>query len=125
MAKKKKNRKKKAKGLGDAVETVLEKTGVDKVAKFILGEDCGCEDRKEKLNSLFPFKQTECLTEEEYKWLDNWYTLNKSRMPSRDQKEFISIYNRVFNKKTTVSTCGSCVAEKLRQMKKVYNEYND
>jgi len=123
MSRKKKNRKNKPKGVGDVEEKVLEKTGISKVAKFMLGVDCGCEDRKEKLNSLFPFRKPECLTEEEYNWLDNWYSLNSSRMPMKEQKEFIKIYNRVFNKKTNTSTCGSCVADKLRQMKKVYNEY--
>lgn len=47
----------KAKGLGDTVEKVFKKTGIDKVAKFILGEDCGCDKRKEKLNKMFPYKK--------------------------------------------------------------------
>ena len=37
---------KKAIGLGDTVEQVLEKTGIAKIAKFILGEDCKCDERK-------------------------------------------------------------------------------
>jgi hypothetical protein len=49
----KRRTKKKAEGLGDTVEQVLEATGVSKVAKFILGEDCGCEERKAKLNRMF------------------------------------------------------------------------
>ena len=43
---------KKAEGLGDTIEQVLEVTKIAKVAKWILGEDCGCEERKEKLNKL-------------------------------------------------------------------------
>ena len=43
----------KSKGLGDTLEKVFKKTGIDKVAKWVLGEDCGCDDRKEKLNYLF------------------------------------------------------------------------
>ena len=39
----------KSKGLGDSVEKVLKATGIDKVAKKVLGDDCGCEQRKEKL----------------------------------------------------------------------------
>ena len=46
----------KSKGLGDTVEKITKATGIDKVAKFILGEDCGCEERKQKLNKLFPYK---------------------------------------------------------------------
>ena len=122
MAKKKTKRK--PKGLGDVVETVLEKTGVDKVAKFVLGEDCGCDERKEKLNKLFPFNKTECLNEDEYKWLTDFFALNTNRMTVRQQTDFIAIYNRVFNRKTTLSNCGQCVAEKIRQIKRVYNEYD-
>ena len=40
----------KARGLGDTVEKVFKKTGIDKVAKFILGEDCGCDKRLDNLN---------------------------------------------------------------------------
>ena len=41
-------------GLGDVVENVLEKTGIAKVAKFLRGEDCGCDERKEgSLRSTF------------------------------------------------------------------------
>ena len=69
--KKRKPRKQRAKGVGDIVEEVLEKTGAAKVAKFILGEDCGCEDRKEKLNELFrTTKKPDCLQTIESKTLN-------------------------------------------------------
>ncbi len=41
-----------SKGLGDTVEKVFKATGIDKIAKFILGDDCKCDERKEKLNKL-------------------------------------------------------------------------
>jgi len=47
----------KIKGLGDAVEKVLKITKIDKIAKKVLGEDCGCERRAEKLNKLMPFNK--------------------------------------------------------------------
>jgi hypothetical protein len=43
-------------GLGDTIEKVFEKTGIKHVAKKALGEDCGCNKRKETLNKLFPYK---------------------------------------------------------------------
>ena len=50
--------KKKSKGLGDSIEKVTEATGiktfVNKVNK-ILGKDCGCKERKKKLNEMFPY----------------------------------------------------------------------
>ena len=42
-------------GLGDTIDKVTEATGIKKLVKFIAGDDCGCDDRKEKLNKLFPF----------------------------------------------------------------------
>ena len=45
----------KSKGLGDSIEKALKVTGIDKVAKKILGDDCGCEERKKKLNQMFPY----------------------------------------------------------------------
>ena len=42
--------KKKAVQLGDAVEKVTEITGIKSLVKYMAGEDCGCKERKEKLN---------------------------------------------------------------------------
>ncbi len=44
------------KGIGDLAERVFIKMGVAAVVKKIVGEDCGCEQRKEALNKLIPFK---------------------------------------------------------------------
>ena len=49
---------KKSKGLGDTIEKITKATGikkiVDKVSE-VTGKDCGCADRKDKLNRLFPY----------------------------------------------------------------------
>mgnify|MGYP006292565951 FL=1 len=58
---KKRGRKPKAQGLGDTVEQVLEVTGIGKVAKWVLGEDCKCDERKEKLNKIFPYRKISCI----------------------------------------------------------------
>ena len=34
------------------IEKITKATGVEKVVKAIFGEDCGCSERKEKLNKL-------------------------------------------------------------------------
>jgi hypothetical protein len=51
----------KSTGLGDDIEKVTTALKIDKVAKKIatlMGkEDCGCNQRKEKLNELFPYKK--------------------------------------------------------------------
>ena len=46
----------KSKGLGDTIEEVFKKTGISYIAKKALGEDCGCDKRKKKLNKIFPYK---------------------------------------------------------------------
>ena len=53
-------------GLGDLVEKVTEATGIKKAVKFIAGEDCGCEERKQKMNAipLLKRRNVNCLTEE-------------------------------------------------------------
>ena len=95
----------KARGLVDTVERVLEKTGIAKVAKWVLGEDCGCEERKAKLNYLFPYYKPECLTEEEYKYLDKYFTEAKSTVHPQTQQKLLKIYNRIFHQKMNLTSC--------------------
>ena len=53
----KKRTTKKSEGLGDTIEKFTEATGIKKVVKWIAGDDCGCEERKAKLNALFRYTQ--------------------------------------------------------------------
>lgn len=111
------------KGLGDSVENVLEKTGIAKVAKFILGEDCNCDKRKETLNKLFPYRQPKCLTEEEYAYLDDFFKNRTNTITIKHQERLLVIYNRTLNQKETMSSCTQCWKERINQLKKMYNEY--
>ena len=112
-----------SKGLGDTVEKVLEATGIASVAKFVLGEDCNCEERKKKLNELFPYRNTNCLTEEEYQWLSETNVLTQDTFKPSEQTKLISIYNRVFNLRQEPTSCASCFRELVFKMQKVYAEY--
>lgn len=53
----------KSRGLGDDVEKVTTALKIDKLAKKIANlmgkDDCGCNDRKEKLNQIFPYTNEE------------------------------------------------------------------
>jgi hypothetical protein len=116
----------KAKGLGDTVEQVLEATGIAKVAKWVLGEDCGCKERKERLNKLFPYKKPECLTEDEFKYLDKYFTESKSTVHPKTQEKLLKIGNRIFHQKMSMTSCTSCFKKNLHdQLYKVYKEYNN
>ena len=50
----------KSKGLGDTIEKITKATGIKKVVDTMsqgLNIPCGCEQRKETLNKMFPKKQ--------------------------------------------------------------------
>ena len=46
----------KSKGLGDTVEKITKITGIKDLVENLTKGDCGCDERKEKLNKLFPYK---------------------------------------------------------------------
>ena len=122
MAKKK--TKKKSEGLGDSIAKVTKATGIDKLVKFVAGEDCGCDERKEKLNKLFPYNSNiKCLEENEYNSLHNWFKEERNSIKPTEQEELRKIYNRVFNKKSQPTGCGSCVRDMVDRLRQVYYEY--
>lgn len=51
--------KNKSKGLGDTISKITAASKLDKIAEAIakrLGmDDCGCDERRERLNKLFPY----------------------------------------------------------------------
>jgi hypothetical protein len=117
-------RKKKAQGLGDTVENVLETTGIAKVVKSVLGENCGCGERKDLLNKLFPYKQAECLTDEDNEWLTNFFSITNNQLTPKQQNKVTEIYKNVFNEKIQPSNCGSCWRDKINDLKRVYDTQN-
>jgi hypothetical protein len=112
-------------GLGDTVEQLLKATKIDKIAKFILGEDCGCDERKAKLNALFPYKKPLCLTEIEYEWLKTWISLKVNQVKPTDQAQLLSIYNRIFQQRNEPTSCSSCLRDMVEELKKIMLTYED
>jgi hypothetical protein len=109
----------KSKGLGDSIEKALKATGIDKVAKKILGDDCGCEERKKKLNQMFPYARP--FTEDELSIYESVLPRIKGgRINGQDQDIMVKLYNKVFNANKKASSCGSCVKETLAKLEKVY-----
>ena len=108
-----------SKGLGDSVEKVLKATGIDKVAKKILGEDCGCDERKKKLNQMFPYARP--FTEDELSIYESVLPRLKGGTITReDQATLVRLYNKVFNANKKPSSCSSCVQQTLAKLAKVY-----
>jgi hypothetical protein len=109
----------KSKGLGDSVEKVLKATGIDKVAKKILGDDCNCQQRKNTLNKLFPYARP--FTEDELSIYESVLPrLKKGTISGQDQAILIKLYNKVFNVNKKPSGCSSCVQQTLAKLAKVY-----
>lgn len=53
-----------SRGLGDSIEKFTKATGIKKVVEsateLVTGKkDCGCSERRDKLNRLFPYKNKE------------------------------------------------------------------
>lgn len=116
---------KKAQGLGDTIEQITEATGIKKLVKFIAGDDCGCDARKEKLNALFPYHRPECLTEDEYNYLSESQVLLKDTIKPSEQDAILKIYNRVFHVSREPTSCASCLREIVIKMQQVFNEYTN
>ena len=128
-AKRKSTRKKatpKSKGLGDTIEKFTEKTGIKKVVEKVsevTGIDCGCDERKSLLNKMFPYRNTDCLTDDEFDWLDIFYKSRRPSLTHEEQVKMVSIHNRVLASRREVSSCGSCVRDMVNIMKRLYLEY--
>lgn len=114
---------KKAEGLGDTIEQITEATGIKKVVKAIFGDDCGCDERKEMLNKLFPYSRLECLLEDEYNDLKTIIEKGKVSFVPTEQKRLLQIYNRVFNLKQDPTSCSDCWREIIKRLNKVVETY--
>ena len=110
----------KSKGLGDSIEKALKATGIDKVAKKVLGDDCGCEDRKKTLNAMFPYSKVRQFTNDELSIYEEVMSRTNGILKAKDQAILVKLYNKVFNANKKTSGCGSCVQQTLAKLAKVY-----
>lgn len=112
-----------SKGVGDTVQKITKATGIETAVKFVAGEDCGCDERKTKLNQLFPYQKPECFTEQEYNYIADVIETKKNVFTAQDQKEMQNIYERIFKQKVNCTPCSfkSTIYEKLKNL---YNAYN-
>ena len=115
----------KVEGLGDVVEKITEATGIKKAVKAVFGDDCGCEERKEKLNKLFNWK-VECIDKYEYEILDEFFTGNPTVIKPSEWRKLAEIARRIFNRRIENDMgCGGCVREIVSKLKKVYETYEE
>ena len=111
-----------SKGLGDTVEKITKATGIKKAVKFLAGEDCGCDERQEKLNQVFRYKKPECLTESEFELIKMAVDTKKNRFTPDEKNVFVAIYERIFKTKVECTPCsfGKIV---YKDLVAVYNQY--
>lgn len=115
----------KGKGLGDVVESITKATGIDKLVKFVAGEDCGCDERKKKLNNLRFRKQPLCLNEEEYNFLHKLYNKGSKTIGHTEKETLVKIEERIFQKKYVESlNCAPCIIQVYKDLKEIYDVYN-
>ncbi len=105
---------KEATGIKAAVELFSKVTGID----------CGCEERKAKLNNLISYRRNvNCLKEDEYLFLKVLYDNRTNQLTPKQQHTIKDIYLNVFNEKLESSNCSSCWRTILSDLRKVYDTY--
>lgn len=113
------------KGLGDTIEQITEATGIKAVVEQVFGDDCGCKARKEVLNKLFPNRKLNDLLDHQYEYLNAFFATPVTSVNRSDQEMLIEVYNHVFNAKRKISSCSTCVANVVKELKKVYERANE
>jgi len=101
---------KKSKGLGDTIKKITSATKIDKLAKKIAKavgkDDCGCDERQEKLNKMFPYKTEEREYDEnspmhlKQEILCVWQKIKNGQAPDVEtKKRFVELYNTIYKTK--------------------------
>ena len=109
----------KSKGLGDSVAKITKATGITKVVKALVGEDCGCDERKNKLNKIFKYRKIECVTEEDFAYLTNFFKGNTDKVSYEQRVRLVGIYNFAFNQNESLTTtCSPCISRVVKNLKK-------
>tara|TARA_R110002074_G_scaffold332687_2_gene502967 strand:- start:774 stop:1265 length:492 start_codon:yes stop_codon:yes gene_type:complete len=118
------NVEKQPKGLGDTIAKITKATGIDKVVKFIAGDDCGCDERQALWNEEFKYKTVKCLNEDDYKFLTEFVNRSSSKVDYHDKTRLIDIYNHVFSARENRGThCTPCVVSIVKNLKRYLAAY--
>tara|TARA_R100000544_G_scaffold37156_2_gene27471 strand:+ start:4436 stop:4909 length:474 start_codon:yes stop_codon:yes gene_type:complete len=112
-------------GLGDTIGKVTEALGLDVVAETVASavgaDDCGCRARKSILNKLFPYKNMNKLTNENYDYLHDFFSVRVTSLNNAQRVDLTRVYNETFNAKRAVSTCSPCYVALIKELRRVYD----
>ncbi len=120
--------KNKSKGLGDMIDSITTKTGIKKVVNKIseaTGIPCNCEERKQKLNQMFPnFRNIRQFTEDEIKIYDEVVPgiELRQRLNAEEKTIIATLYNGVFGQNPQWKSCSPCNKQIMDNLKKVYEK---
>jgi hypothetical protein len=110
----------KSKGLGDRIAQFTKATGIDKAVKSVV-EDCGCEQRRAKLNALFPGRNVE-MTEQDVKAYEELLpAIERGRLNRHQSRDMYAIFNRTFN--AMEKPC-NCTGKNKRMVEKLQQAYD-
>ena len=108
-------------GVGDTIAKITKATGIDKVVKAIVGDDCGCDERKVKFNKIWRYNKVNCIDEKDHLFLTNFMKANKSKVTPKEQQLVLTVYNKIFNTKVKPTNCTSCFKAYLRNLNQYLN----
>lgn len=120
---------KESEGLGDTIEAITEATGIKKAVEWAFnGKDCGCDERKKKLNEIFRYKPN-CLVKSEYDYLTEYFKRHNPKSFSKeDVFTIVRMYTRIFRVRPRICTnCPSGVQtmnQLVKDLKTLYKEYD-
>ncbi len=113
--------KSKPRGLGDIVEKVATATGVKSAVDTLLGENCGCSERRDKLNELFPmYKNIQMSNAQREVWENLQPAIDTGRLNGKNSENFKTLYDEVFENRHKWCGCGGESGRRVKQLKKVY-----
>lgn len=121
---------KKSRGLGDDIAKLTKATGLDKVADKVaetLGlNDCGCDERQDRMNKLFNYGRPEILENDEYQFLKDYFLSDPRPILQNDREKrdkMFDIFNRIFKQDKPYTNCGLCIKEVVSELEKVITIY--
>ena len=122
-------------GLGDVVEKITEATGIKKVVKAVFGDDCGCDERKQKLNVNFTlgigrYKVQRCMTDKQIAEYKDYIGRRSLAFERADVKLLTDLFAHVFaiqyNPKDFCTNCNGSAKRLMTiqtKLDKVYKSY--
>ena len=110
---------KKSKGLGDKIAEVTKATGIDKLVHAVV-EDCGCDERRAKLNAMFPGRNVEMSAQDVTAFEELLPAIERGRLNRSQSRTMYDIFNRTFNARE--KPC-NCTGKNKRMVEKLQRAY--